>query len=65
MRAAVKVGIAGIETFNPGDVVEGALAEELVSVGLATPLEEAPLERTAEADPAKEPGAKVRKAKKD
>lgn len=61
MRARLIAHIMGEVILSPGDEVEGVVAEELVSVGLAVAIE-APKERKAEASPAKAKGSVTRKA---
>lgn len=60
MKARLTVGIIGEVSYLPGDVVEGALAEELVSVGYAVEIAE---KATASVTLEKRPDAAVRKTK--
>lgn len=52
MKAKLTTYIVGPMNYRPGDVVEGDLAEELVSVGFATVIFD-PVEKRAEGKPAK------------
>lgn len=49
MKARLTTNIIGPVDYRIGDVVEGAVAEELVSVGYAVALEDKPKPATAKA----------------